>query len=201
MTDAALRRVLEDAQRLGFLGPGSIDPHIHHARAWAAAVGFARFLDLGSGAGIPGLVLALELPEVDGVLLDGQTRRAAWLRTAVARLGLASRIGVLEGRAEDLAHDPALRESFPAVFARSFGPPAATAECGAGFTAVGGLLTVSEPPNRQNRWPPGDLGRLGLGMARRIVHGGSSFVILPKTSGLDDDFPRRRNLPTRSPLW
>ena len=135
------------------------------------------------------------------MLLDGQARRAAWLRTAIVRLSLGSRIDVAEGRAEDLAHEPALRESFGVVFARGFGPPAATAECGSGFVEAGGVLTVSEPPDSENRWPEKDLGRLGLGIPRQVVHDHASFVILPKTSALDDEFPRRRNRPVRSPLW
>ena len=105
MSPEPLEAVLADARRIGLLGPDPIERHVAHSRAWAAAVDPSPFLDLGSGAGIPGLVLALEWPHVPGTLLDGQLRRAAWLRTAVTRLGLAGRLEVLEGRAEDLAHD------------------------------------------------------------------------------------------------
>ena len=198
----ALRSVLEDAQRLGFLGRDPVERHIEHAILWAGSLDPAAFLDLGSGGGIPGLVFALQWPTVPGTLLDGQLRRTAWLRTATSRLELSGRVTVLEGRAEDLAHTPDLRERFPLVVARSFGPPSSTAECASGFLTVGGVLTVSEPPGgTPERWPTEVLATLGLDSARRVVHEGASFVILPKSSELPDEFPRRRNLLVRSPLW
>ena len=83
-----LRDVLEDARRIGLLGPQPVETHIVHARAWADALDPAPLLDLGSGAGVPGLVLADAWPEIEATLLDGQTKRTAWLRTAVVRLGL-----------------------------------------------------------------------------------------------------------------
>ena len=151
---------------------------------------------------MPGLVVALEWPDVRGALLDGQVRRTAWLRTAVARLGLADRIAVVEGRAEDLAHDPDLRERFPLVLARGFGPPPATAECGSGFVAPAVSLSVSEPPGgAPDRWPAAGLARVGLEISTQVVQSTGSFVILRKHAPLEDEFPRRRNLPLKSPLW
>jgi 16S rRNA (guanine527-N7)-methyltransferase len=194
--------VLDDARRIGLLGPDPVERHIAHSEAWTEALEPASFLDLGSGAGIPGLVVALRWPAVHGLLLDGQLRRAAWLRTAIVRLGLSDRVEVIEGRAEELAHAPALREQFPLVLARGFGPPAATAECGSGFLGIGGRLTVSEPPGgAADRWPGDGLQRLGLEISTQVVQPIGSFVILGKHAPLEDRFPRRRNLPLRSPLW
>lgn len=197
-----LRAVLEDAQRIGLLGPQPVETHILHAEAWAGALAPTPLLDLGSGAGVPGLVFAACWPEVDVALLDGQTRRTAWLRTAVVRLGLESRVRVLEGRAEDLGHDPDLRESFPLVVARGFGPAATTAECGSGFVAVDGRLSVSEPPGGAGeRWPEEDLDDLGLRVEAQVVQPSGTFVILRKHAPLAAEVPRLRNLPLRKPLW
>jgi 16S rRNA (guanine527-N7)-methyltransferase len=197
-----LEAVLDDARRIGLLGPDPVDRHVAHGRVWASALDPTPFLDLGSGAGVPGLVLATVWPDTRGALLDGQVRRAAWLRTAVARLGLTDRVEVIEGRAEQLAHDPAYREAFPLVVARGFGPPSATAECGSGFVTVGGTLSVSEPPGGDpDRWPAEDLRRVGLEMSTEVVQPIASFVILGKHAPLEDEFPRRRNLPLKSPLW
>ncbi len=203
MTDFdALVGVLEDARRLGFLGPDPVRRHIDHARSWAAALEPAPFLDLGSGAGVPGLIFALLWPDLPVILLDSQLKRTAWLRTAVVRLGVRDRVTVLEGRAEDLAHDPEWREQLPLVTARSFAIPAATAECASGLLAVGGRLAVSEPPEtRADRWPDAGLAGLGMSMTGEVVHEHGSFVILTKGSTLSEDFPRRRNLPVRSPRW
>ncbi len=203
----ALSVVLEDARRLGFLGPESVERHIAHAEAWAEAIEAdqapSSFLDLGSGGGIPGLVLALRWPESVVVLLDSQLRRTAWLRTAVGRLGIAGRVSVAEGRAETLGHELLLREQFPLVVARSFGAPPMTAELGSAFVVPGGVLSVSEPPGTgaHQRWPEDRLSLLGLRKPRQVVHGGSSFVILRKDSALRDGFPRGQNRLLRDPVW
>jgi 16S rRNA (guanine527-N7)-methyltransferase len=202
VTQDVLRDVLADARRIGLLGERPVEDHIRHAEVWAAALEPGDFLDLGSGAGVPGLVLATVWPDVRGALLDGQVRRTAWLRTAVVRLGYGDRVGVVEGRAEELAHDPDLRERFPVVVARGFGPPATTAECGAGFAARGGVVSVSEPPMPDDsRWSPTGLAELGLVVEREVVQDEASFVILRKRDSLGPGRPRRRNLPLRRPLW
>jgi 16S rRNA (guanine527-N7)-methyltransferase len=202
VTLGALREVLEDAQRIGLLGPLPVEAHIAHGRAWAERLVPSSFLDLGSGAGVPGLVLATLWPGVEATLLDGQVRRTAWLRTAIARLGLDDRIAVAEGRAEELGHSPALRERFPLAVARGFGPAPVTAECGSAFVAVGGALSVSEPPEpASGRWPPEQLAELGLEIEPGVVHGAQRFVILRKWAALTERFPRSRNLPQRKPLW
>jgi 16S rRNA (guanine527-N7)-methyltransferase len=199
---ATLDRVLADAQRIGLLGPEPIERHFAHARTWASALDAASFLDLGSGAGVPGLILATEWPAVTAVLLDGQTKRAAWLRAAVARLDIGRRVQVVEGRAEDLAHETEHREAYPIVVARGFGPPSATAECGSGFTAPDGVLSVSEPPGGDPaRWPEAGLSQVGLEMSTQVVQPTGTFVILRKHAPLEEQFPRRRNLPLKSPLW
>jgi 16S rRNA (guanine527-N7)-methyltransferase len=202
VTAASLEEVLGDAQRIGLLGPEPVERHLVHARLWASTLEPAAFLDLGSGAGIPGLVLAVEWPDVRAVLLDGQLRRTAWLRTAVSRLDLGRRVEVVEGRAEDLAHAPELRESSPLVVARGFGPPPVTAECGSGFVAVGGALSVSDPPGGDaSRWPEDGLSQVGLDLSTQVVQPSGSFVILRKHAALAAELPRRRNLPLKSPLW
>ena len=88
MSTAALVDVLSDARERGLLGPGPVDAHIQHGNRLAALVEPAppRFLDLGSGAGVPGLVLARCWPDADGVLIDASIRRCEWLEQAVEAL-------------------------------------------------------------------------------------------------------------------
>ncbi len=203
MTDlGAVRAVLSDAQRVGLLGPEPVDHHIRHAETWASILEPTAFLDLGSGAGVPGLIFATLWPDVPATLLDGQQRRAAWLQSAVARLDLHPRVTALGGRAEEIGHDPHHRERYPLVLARSFGPPATVAECGAPLVQLGGHLSVSEPPSApEDRWPTPACGNLGLDVATGIVRNEASFVILSKTSESPASFPRPRPLPWKSPLW
>jgi 16S rRNA (guanine527-N7)-methyltransferase len=146
--DPALMAVLERSRSLGFLGPGSLRVQVAHALGFADAVRTApeRVLDLGSGGGVPGLVLAAHWASSEVVLLDAAERRCAFLAESVASLGWADRVRVVRSRAEAAGRREDLRGGFDVVVARGFGPPAATAECGAPFLVVGGRLIVSEPP-------------------------------------------------------
>src|ERR1700689_601790 len=110
-----LHELLREARALGFLGPGPLDPQIQHAQGFAAIArrlcghGAGRLVDLGSGAGLPGLVVAKDWPEVTVALLEANGRRAAFLRRAVERLGLETRVSVLEERAELCGREPGSR--------------------------------------------------------------------------------------------
>lgn len=200
----ALVEVLERARSLGFLGPGAVQGHLEHALAWAEVLGpfEGRLLDLGSGAGVPGLALATAWPGCQAVLLDASKRRVAWLQETTRALGLVDRVSAVAARAEDAGRDPELRERFDLVVARAFGPPAATAECGAAFVKVGGRLSVSDAPGAETgRWPDQGLEGLGFEAAVRVVQGGASFVILRKCAPLDERWPRRDGRPHHRPLW
>jgi 16S rRNA (guanine527-N7)-methyltransferase len=152
---------------------------------------------------VPGLVLAVLRPERSLVLLDAAQRRTGFLREAVDRLGLASRVQVVTDRAEVAGRSPDLRSSFDAVVARSFGPPAVTAECAAGFLPVGGVLVVSEPPadeEPEGRWPPAGLAELGFGPAVRLGTATAGFVRIPRVE-VHDRWPRRVGIPAKRPRW
>ncbi len=159
-----------------------------------------RVLDLGSGGGLPGLVLAETHPALDLVLLDSVTRRCRFLREAASQLDLRHRVEVVEERAETAARRPALRGTFDVVVARSFGPPAVTAECAVGFLRLGGSLVVSEPPEAGNRWNPEALADLGLGPVQACDHRGFGFVRLEKVR-IDERWPRRVGIPAKRPRF
>jgi 16S rRNA (guanine527-N7)-methyltransferase len=203
-----LIRVLTESQDQGFLGTGSVEQHIFHAAGFAAVLthlGLAtprRVLDLGSGGGLPGLVLLDEWLEAEMALLDGSSRRCAFLGEAVATLKQDRRCQILEGRAEELAHREDLRAHFDLVVARSFGAPGVLAECAAGFLSAGGHLVVSEPPDRTvvERWPVEGLKELGFGEPIG-VHEGSHYVAIPLLEICPSRYPRRVGVPTKRPLF
>jgi len=193
--------VLEAAQRHGFLGPGPVEAHIDHALGLAALIATPprAALDLGSGAGVPGLVLALHWPASRWILLDAGARRTALLTQAVSALRLADRVDVLCARAEDAGRDPGLRGSCDLVTARSFGPPAVTAECAAPFLRVGGVVAVTEPPGNEPRWPIEGLAVLGLTLGPRSESPHVQQLIA--TAQCPDRYPRRVGMPAKRPLF
>lgn len=201
MTD--LVAVLDEARDLGFLGPGAVEDHLRHARAYRPALlgapaGVA--LDLGSGGGVPGLVLATEVPERSWVLVDAMTKRTAFLERAVAALGLPN-VTVRTERAEVLGRDPEVRGQLAIVVARSFGAPAVLAECAAPLLQPGGLLVVSEPPGGDpERWPDAGLAQVGLTALDRVV-GPPALFRATQSAGCPDRYPRRTGVPTKRPLW
>jgi 16S rRNA (guanine527-N7)-methyltransferase len=200
-----LLEVLAAAQGRGAIGPIPLADHVRHAlgflAAWPDLADATAVLDLGSGGGLPGLVLAARLPETRFVLLDGRMERARLLETMVDGLGWADRVAILAERAEVAAHRPGLRRGFPAVVARGFGPPAATAECGTGFLAPEGVLVVSGPPGgAPERWLADPLGELGLELVDVVVLP-PSFVVLKSVAPCPERFPRRVGVPEHRPLF
>lgn len=201
--EALLHRLLDTSRALGFLGDAATDQQIAHARGLAAGIGEAeRVLDLGSGGGLPGLVVAVDRPGATIVLLDGMSRRTAFLQHAAEAVNQAGcGVEVVTARAEEAGRDPALRGCFDVVVARSFGPPAVVAECGAPFLREGGRLMVSEPPGgRPGRWPADGLGSLGLRLVTVDVEPVARAVLVADAT-CPDRYPRRVGVPSRRPLF
>ncbi len=202
ITRAAIEEQLERARQLGYLGDGPVSDHYEHARRQVEQLGELEggvVVDLGSGGGVPGLVVPALLPSVELVLIDRQARRTAFLRSAVAALGLAARVEVLTGAAEELAHVEGLRGACAAVLARSFGPPPVVVECGGGFLAPDGVLVVTEPPE-SGRWTDAPLERFGLRLTE-TSSGGSRYAVLRRTGEWPADLPRPERVTRRRPLW
>jgi 16S rRNA (guanine527-N7)-methyltransferase len=109
---------------------------------------------------------------------------------------------VITGRVEETARIPELVEAFDLVTARSFGPPAVTAECGAQFMRVGGVLIVSEPPEDTDatRWNVAILEELGL-VARGRTRHGAAYQVLVKTHSTPTEYPRGIGTPRKRPLF
>lgn len=204
-----LIELLTESRQRGFLGPGPVEPHLDHARAFAVAAGCvpSLALDLGAGGGLPGLVLAAEAwPESAWVFLDAQQKRTDFLREAVEALGIGDRVTVLTERVELVGRAPEHRQRYDLVVSRSFGPPAVVVECAAPLLRVGGRLVVSEPPATSvaDRWPAAALASLGCGPAESVVVGdddGRHFARLDLVAPAPDRFPRRVGIPTKRPLF
>jgi SAM-dependent methyltransferase len=160
--DELLLAALEESHRFGALGEAAVVA-LSHGERFLAALGAARFvLDLGSGGGVPGLIIAARCPDLRVTLLDRRTARTDLLLRLVGRLGLADRVEVVAGDAEKVGRDPRYNGQFDTVVCRSFGAPLTTARCARPFLAPQGRLVVSEPPDNEPRWDHPSIGALGF---------------------------------------
>lgn len=161
-SEQPLLDALASSQRLGMLGALPIPDVVAHADAFVVALAGVRgvVVDLGSGGGVPGLVIAWRRPDLQVILVDRRATRTDHLHRLVGRLDWAARVRVVTADATSL---PAVLDGpVHAVVARGFGPPAATLTAAAPLLVAGGRLIVSEPPVAgEERWPA-DLSPWGM---------------------------------------
>lgn len=131
----------------GLIGPretGRIwDRHILNCAAMASMLPpEAYVVDVGSGAGLPGIVLSIVRPDVTVVLLEPLARRTVFLDDVVDSLGLSPRVSVVRARAEEVAARPAMFHVKPAdvVTARAVAPLDRLAGWCLPLAAIGGRL-------------------------------------------------------------
>jgi 16S rRNA (guanine527-N7)-methyltransferase len=205
---SVLLDILGRAHAAGFLGPGDPENHLTHALGFVDAAltllpgAPARFADLGTGGGVPGLVLALVWDGSEAVFIESAARRCQALAEWSHELGIADRVEVVQGRAEERAHDDELRETFDLVTSRSFARPGVTAEIACGFLKVGAPLVVSEPPEPAiDRWPEPALEELGFAPILQMVVRGAHYAGTRKTRTAADDIPRSSGRPAKRPRW
>ena len=172
--DDRLIVVLESLRDRGALGELSLPRAVEHAEAFVSALPAAcgRLIDLGSGGGLPGLVIAMRLPDLDVVLTERRERRADLLRLACAQLGVTERVTVVTADVVSLADRTEYRGAFDAATARAFGDPMWTLACAAPLLRSGGVAVVSEPPPATagaqpvDRWPVDQVQLRGFSRAR-----------------------------------
>jgi 16S rRNA (guanine527-N7)-methyltransferase len=145
---------LGDAQRIGMLGDRPLDEVVEHSLGFVAALPpqCLTLVDLGSGGGDPGLVIAMACPNLQITLVDRRAKRTDLLVRLVGRLGIRDRVEVLEADVEDLPGRFPGRH-WDVVTSRGFGPPDYTARLGSPLLVPGGHMLVSEPPDSNgSRW-------------------------------------------------
>lgn len=159
--------------------------------------GITRFIDLGSGGGLPGIPLAATLPADRALLVESVRKKAGFLGVAVEALGLTGRVAVEPRRAEVVARDPRDRERWPAVTARAVAALPELAELAFPLLVPGGVLVA---------WKRGDieselaetvslLDQLGGGRILVLDHGlsglpGHRLVLVEKSGHTGDGWPR-----------
>jgi 16S rRNA (guanine527-N7)-methyltransferase len=122
--------------------------HIAESRLVTAALALranTHCLDLGSGGGLPGLVIAVLRPDVSVLCLDARAKKVRFVQSAVEALSLAN-VSTRAGRAEMLAREPRLRAAVDVVVCRAVGQTHVVAELARGFLRDGGSLSVIKGP-------------------------------------------------------
>ena len=167
-----------------------------------------RVIDIGSGAGFPGIPLKIALPGLRLSLVESVGKKIAFLQRLLNRLNLSD-VELLHGRSETLAHDPRHREVFDVALARGVAPLRVLAELALPFCWVGGSLVAHKK---------GDIAReLEDALTAISLTGGRLSGVLPVgVTGLEDKralvvventsptptrYPRRPGIPKKRPLW
>lgn len=156
-----------------------------------------RAVDVGSGAGFPGIPLAIARPRLYVLLVESVARKAAFLRHVTQELELTN-VEVLAERAEEVGHRAPWRESSDWAFARAVGPLSLSAELCAPLVRVGGRVVVMKGPGVDREWGFGmeHARRGGLELAERrelTLPGGLArvLVVLEKLRACPPAWPRR----------
>ena len=157
----------------------------------------AAIVDVGSGAGIPGAVMAILRPDLQVTLLEADARKAAFLDHVTGLLGLP-RVTVSNTRAESAGHDPRLREAFDLAVSRAAAEPPALCELALPLVRVGGRLIalVSDAAAAAPSCAASSAAMGGAipGMA------GRHLLVVQKIASTDQRYPRRAGVPRRHPL-
>lgn len=167
----------------------------------------ARVVDVGSGAGLPGLALKLACPRLRITLVESVQKKAAFLRHLVAVLELTE-VEVVADRAENVAHHPSHREAYDYAVARALAELPVELELTLPFVRPGGRVLL---PRK------GDLAAEVAAASRALailggryldtlpVHlpgeeNGRGVVVIEKLAPTDGRYPRRPGLPAKRPL-
>lgn len=167
----------------------------------------SRVLDLGSGAGLPGIPIKICEPTLSVTLLDSLAKRVRFLDTCIDALGLDG-IQAVHGRAEDMARNPDFREQFDVCISRAVANMATLAELCLPFVKVGGYFVAMKGPGASDEMIEADsaVEQLG-GEVQRIVRYEipstdlkHNLVVIQKVKKISTRFPRKAPKPAREPL-
>ena len=164
-------------------------------------------LDIGTGGGLPGLVLAIALPDIDFTLLDATGKKIAFVQHVIDELGLTN-ARTIHDRAETIARDSALRGTFDVAVARAVTSLPALVELGLPLVRLGGHLLLPKGIAIDDELTAG--ARAASTVGGRIVDAAllpdagsglaTRLVIVKKTAPTPDIYPRRAGIPSRNPL-
>ncbi len=165
-----------------------------------------RVVDVGAGAGFPGLPLKLALPDIHLTLVESAGKKTRFLEHLVNLLGLSG-VDVLTGRSEELAHDAELRESFDLAVSRGVAKLPVLLEYTLPFCQVGGRAALLKR-NVQREIDGASNALEALGGRMGDIHpvqlpgldDGRVIVTVDKVETTPARYPRRPGMPVKRPL-
>jgi 16S rRNA (guanine527-N7)-methyltransferase len=168
--------------------------------AWAC-------VDVGSGAGFPGLPLRIAFPSLTMVLIEATAKKARFLDHLVALLGLSG-VMVLPSRAEEAARDPAHRHAYDLAVARALAPLPVALELCLPFVRPGGRLILPRGSDlgaqledgRAAAWELGARLEPPIPLAVPALPAGRTLVVAEKIRLTDERYPRRTGVAAKRPL-
>jgi len=160
------------------------------------------FVDCGTGAGVLGIFLALELPESKWWLVDTNLKRCEIAAAAVRAVELEDRVEVQHRAVEQLVTDMPLREKVDGVVARRFGKPAELAECALPLLRVGGRLVTSVSSVSSREWRRANLqSTTGCLTEREWSIANWRYLAVRRVERGPETLPRRVPARQRRPLF
>lgn len=168
-----------------------------------------RILDIGSGAGFPGLVLAVIRPQWEIVSLEATEKKVRFQQKVCDEIGLQNAT-VLHGRAEEIAHQVQFREQFDAITARALAALPILVELSLGFLNINGLALFWKGPvvNQELQTAPPAVEQMGANLEETFMYtlqtsnqsGNYSLVICKKIKSTPNKYPRVFGIIKKKPL-
>ena len=162
-----------------------------------------RLVDVGAGAGFPGLPLKIARPMLDVTLIDATGKKVAFINEVIDRLELEGARAV-QGRAEDLGQEPAYREQFDIATARAVASLPVLLEYVIPLLCVGGTALLPKGLQIAEELRVGRRAAALLGAeivsASELPVETTRLVVVRKTAPTSVEYPRRPGIPSREPL-